>query len=325
MAVLVDGIEIPLPKNWATTQLSQAFEQSVVGQLSGSTPIPLGETVIPVYEGGFEVGYTAEGSPKPVSEVGFTHRTLSPWKFAGIVLVSQEAARLNPAQMLENIQADMRNGVARQIDYGVFYGKSARTGNAVPNATYVDQTVARQSILGLGDDLAEDLLDGYDLAVAGNPNGDPNGFAFDTSLRTRVARANAVQNTVGATIPAIPNLTGQGQSVGGLNAAYGRTVSGRVGSQASTGTLGFVGDWNTGLTWGYGSQIELKRSTEATVVDGSNKTWHLFQDNMIAYLIEFTAGWSVDPTRFAAYDGPVAESSSAGTESSSAGAESSPA
>lgn len=300
MAVTIDGIDVPLPQNWAETQLKQAFEESVVGQLSSSTPVPLGETVIPVYEGGFEVGYTAEGSPKPVSEVEFSHRVLSPWKFAGIVLVSQEAARLNPVSMLEKIQQDMRNGVARQIDYGVFYGKSARTGVAVPNATYVDQTTARAPI-GAGD-LADEILDGYDLAVDGNPNGDPNGFAFDTSYRTKVARAGAVSNTVGATIPAIPSLTGQGATLGGLPVAYGRTVSGRVGTQTATDTKGFVGDWNSGLTWGYGSQIELKRSDQATVVDGAGKEWHLFQDNMIAYLIEFVAGWSVDPTRFAAYD-----------------------
>lgn len=299
MAVLIDGIEVPLPQNWAETQLSQAFEQSVAGQLSATTPMPLGETVIPVYEGGFEVGYTAEGAPKPVSEVGFSHRTLSPWKFAGIVLVSQEAARLNPARMLENIQQDMRNGVSRQVDYGVFYGKSARTGNAVPNATFVNATTQRAPLTG---DLAEAVLDGYDLAVAGNPNGDPNGFAFDTAYRTKVARAGAVQNTVGATIPAIPSLTGAGATLGGLPVAYGRTVSGRVGTQEATVTRGFVGDWNSGLSWGYGSQIELKRSTEATIVDGAGKTWNLFQDNMIAYLIEFTAGWSVDATRFAAYD-----------------------
>lgn len=303
MAVLIDGIEVPLPQNWAETQLSQAFEQSVVGQLTTSTPMPLGETVIPVYEGGFEVGYVAEGTPKPVSEVGFNHRVLSPNKFAGIVLVSQEAARLNPARMLENIQADMRNGVSRQVDYGIFYGKSARTGTAVPNVTFVNQTTARAP-LGAGD-LADEVLAGYDLAVAGNPNGDPDGFAFDTAYRTKVARAGAVQNTVGATIPAIPSLTGAGATLGGLPVAYGRTVSGRVGTQTPTVTKGFTGDWTAGLTWGFGSQIELKRSDQATIVDGAGKTWHLFQDNMIAYLIEFTAGWSVDASMFAAYDEPV--------------------
>ena len=165
MAVTIDGFEVDLPPTWAETQLAQAFEESVVGQLTQSTPLPLGESVIPVYEGGFEVGYTAEGSPKPVSEVSFDKRVLSPWKFAGIVLVSQEAARLNPAQMLENIQADMRNGVSRQIDYGVFYGKSARTGAAVPNATFVNQTTARASI-GAAGELPNEVLAGYDAAVA---------------------------------------------------------------------------------------------------------------------------------------------------------------
>lgn len=303
MAVMVDGIEVPLPQNWADTQLSQAFQESVVGQLTTSTPMPLGETVIPVYEGGFEVGYVAEGTPKPVSEVGVSSRVLSPWKFAGIVLVSQEAARLNPANMLEKIQQDMRNGVSRQIDYGVFYGKSARTGNAVPNATSINSTTNR---VELGTDLADGVLDGYDLAVASNENADPNGFAFDSAYRTRMARLIQTQNTVGATIPALPNLGGQADSVAGLRAAYGRTVSGRVGTQARTAVRGFVGDWTRGLSWGYGSSIELKRSDQATIVDGAGKTWHLFQDNMIAYLIEFTAGWSVDPTMFAAYDDAVA-------------------
>src|SRR5690606_27045537 len=300
MAVLLDGIEVPLPKNWADTQLSQAFEQSVVGQLTSAQPIPLGEPVIPVYEGGFEVGSVAEASPKRVSEHGLDHRTLHQNKFACIVLVWQQAARQDPTRMLDNSQADMRNGVQRQIDYGIFYGKSARTGNLVPNVTYVNQTTARAT-LGEGD-LADEVLAGYDLALAGNEQGDPNGFAFDSTYRTRLARAGAVSNTVGATIPAIPSLTASGSTLGGLPVAYGRAGSGRVGTPTATATKGFVGDWNSGLTWGYGSTIELKRSDQATIVDGAGKTWHLFQDNMIAYLIEFTAGWSVDPTRFAAYD-----------------------
>lgn len=301
MAVTLDGINVPLPKDWAETQISKAFEESVVGKLSNSTPLPLGETVIPVYEGGFEVGYTAEGGRKPVSEVSASHRTLSPWKFAGIVLVSQEAARLNPANMLQHIEADLRAGVARQIDYGVFYGKSARTGSDVPNATSVNSTSSRVEI-GSSAELADQILSGYDLAVAANENGDPNGFAFDTSYRTRVARVIQASNTVGATVPAIPNLAGGADTVAGLPAAYGRTVSGRVGTESQTDVRGFVGDWDRGLTWGYGSSIEIKRSTEATVVDSNDKTWHLFQDNMIAYLIEFTAGWSVDPSMFAAYE-----------------------
>lgn len=303
MAITIDGLTVPLPKNWAEVQMKQAFEESVVGKLSASTPMPLGETVVPVYEGGFEVGYVAEANPKPVSDVSLTHRVLAPQKFAGIVLVSQEAARLNPAAMLENIQADMRNGVSRQIDYGVFYGKSARTGAAIPNVSFVNQTTSRATAAGTVATLDDELLALYDATIAANANGDPDGWAFDSSYRTRVARLSQSQNTVGATIPALPNLgVGEVGTLAGLRAAYGRTVSGRVGTQAATNTVGFLGDWTRGLKWGFGSSIEMKRSDQATIVDGQGKQWNLFQDNMIAYLIEFVAGWSVDPTQFGALD-----------------------
>lgn len=305
MAITIDGMTVDMPREWGDTLMAQAFQESVVGQLTASTPMPLGEKVIPVYNGGFEVGYVAEGTPKPVSDVEFSQRVISPWKFAGIVLVSTEAARLNPFRMLEHIQADMRNAVTRQIDYGVFYGKSAQSGTAIPNATYVDQTTARVELAG-GTPLATSLLAGYDAALAGNELGDPNGFAFDSSMRTKIAAVTQAQNTVGATIPALPNLGGIATTVAGLKAAYGRTVAGRVGTNVDTQTRGFVGDWTKGLQWGYASSIELKRSEQATVVDGAGKTWHLFQDNMIAYLIEFTAGWSVDKSMFAAYDDKVA-------------------
>ena len=83
MAVTIDGLTVDLPREWADTLMAQAFQESVVGQLTASTPMPLGEKVIPVYEGGFEVGYVAEGTPKPVSEIEMSHSVISPWKFAG--------------------------------------------------------------------------------------------------------------------------------------------------------------------------------------------------------------------------------------------------
>src|SRR5690625_6954045 len=164
--------------------------------------------------------------------------------------------------MLENIQADMRNGVASKIDSGVRYGRSACTGNAVPNVTFVNQTTNRAPV-GSGD-LADEVLAGYDLAVAGNPNGDPNGFAFDSTYRTRIARAGAVSNTVGATIPAIPSLTGAGTTLGGLPVAGGRPVSGRVGDPAAEDPKGSVGDCDTARHWGSASSSALKRSDQAT-------------------------------------------------------------
>lgn len=301
MAITIDGLTVDMPKEWAPTLMKQAFEESAVGQLSRSEPMPLDGKTIPVYEGGFEVGYVPEGTPKPVSDVSLTFQGIVPKKFAGIVLVSKEAARRNPARMLDLLQADMRNGVKRQIDYAVLYGKSARTGTAIAETTSVNATTSRVELAA--GDLVPQFLSAYDLAAAGSS--DPNGWAFDSRFRTRVSLASQQELAPAGGISPMPNLANVSSTFGGLPATYSRVVSGRVGTQVDTNVKGFVGDWDK-VHWGFSEDISLQRSTEATVVDGAGKTWHLFQDNMIAYLVEFEIGWYVDATAFAAIEDKVA-------------------
>lgn len=299
MAVTLDGLEVDLPKSWSETLMAQAFEDSVIGKLTTQKPIPTDGEVIPIYDGGFEAGYVPEGTPKPVSDVGLSVQSITPKKFAGIVLVSKELARRNPAQILEYIRQDMINGASRQIDYAVMYGKSARSGEVVPETTSINATTARVTAT---DKVRDDLLAAYDLASS--EKYDPSGFALDTRQRIKVLQAN--QSADARTDGFIPNLNAAVASFAGLPAAFGRTVSGRVGTQADTGVLGFTGDFNSGLRWGYSANITMSRSTEATVVDGAGKTWHLWQDNMIGLLMEFEIGWYVNPAAFAAVEAGTA-------------------
>ena len=311
MAVTLDGLTVDLPKEWGATQLAKGFEQSVVGQLKSSTPMNMGEYVIPQYEGGFELGYTAEMGVKPVSGVSVTAKTMSPHKFAGIVVVSKEFAKRNPVQMLQYIEQDMRNAVARQVDYAIFYGKSAKTGQFVPGVdtakNYIDATTLRTELTN--GDLVPQVLAGYNSIVGGPKadRADPSGFAFDTLLRTRLALASQQSITLPGAPTPMPNLAGGISALGGLNIAFGRTVAGRVGTNADTKTKGFVGDWDNGLRWGFVDQIDIQRSTEATIVDSAGQQVHLFQQNAMALLIEFSMGWAVmDNNYFAAYDDKVA-------------------
>lgn len=302
MAVTLDGQSLDLPKDWSTMVLKNAFEESVIGRLTPQEPVSTNGNVIPVYNGGFEVGYTAEASPKPVSDVEVVPNFLTPNKFAGILLVSKEAARANPANLLEIVRQDMVNAVSRQVDYGVFYGNSAKTGAAVPGVSSINSTTNRVE-LDENQDLVPQLLAGYDLAGA---DVDPNGFAFDSRFRTKVALASQQQLApAGGTAP-MPNLNQSVDTFAGLPTAFGRTVSGRVGAQADTGVRGFVGDWSK-LRWGFSENISITRSTDASVVDGAGKQWNLFQDNMIGLLVEFEAGWWIDPTAFAAYENVVSD------------------
>ena len=297
MAITLDGQTVPLPQEWGQTLMEQAFEQSAVGRLTDSKPMPLDGITIPIYEGGFEVGYVPEGTPKPVSEVSMRADSIVPKKFAGIVLASKEAARRNPGQMMDALRQDMINGVQRQIDFAVLYGKSALTGLAVPETTSVNATTNRVELAA--GDLVPQFLSAYDLAAEGLS--DPNGWAFDTRYRTRVSLAAQQQLAAAGGTSPMPNLALGVDTFGGLPAAFSRVVAGRIGTQADTGVKGFVGDWNK-VYWGFSSNITLDRSTEATVVDGASKTWHLFQDNMIAYRVEFEIGWHVNPDAFAAIE-----------------------
>ena len=124
-----------LPASISEAILSKAFEQSVVGRLSPSKPMTLGENVIPVYEGGIEAGVVGEGEAKPVSTPTMSAKVIKPIKLATIVVVSEEAARVNPGQMLTHIQDDMSNAITRAIDLGVLHGRSAKTGAAIPDQT----------------------------------------------------------------------------------------------------------------------------------------------------------------------------------------------
>lgn len=297
MAVTLDGQELNLPRDWSETTLAKGFQESVVGKLTPQEPVSTNGNVIPVYNGGFEVGYTAEASPKPVSDVSIVPNFLTPNKYAGILLVSKEAARANPGRLMEIVQQDMINAVARQIDYGIFYGRSAKSGAAVPNVPSINATTNRVE-LNESNDLVPQILAGYELASL---DSDPNGFAFDSRYRTKIALASQQQLApAGGTSP-MPNLNSTVGSFAGLTTAYGRTVAGRVGTEDDTNVKGFVGDWSK-LRWGFSEDISIQRSNQATVVDGAGKQWNLFQDNMIALLVEFEAGWWIDPTAFAAYE-----------------------
>lgn len=298
MPITLDGQTVPLPRDYAPTLLQNAFEESVVAPLSASQPLPLGESVIPQYDGGIEAGVVGEAEPKPVSEAAISHQVLKPIKLATIVVVSKEAARLNPAGMLDYVEQDLRNAITRAIDFGILYGRSAKTGNVIADATYVDQTTNRIALTE-GEDLVPALVEGYEAAGEGS---DPTGWAFDSRWRTRVALASQQQLApAGGTSP-MPDLNTAVGNFAGLPATYGRVVSGRVGTNTDTGVKGYVGDWNK-VRWGFGEQITMARSTEATIVDGA-ETYHLFQQNLIGLLVEAIVGWVVlDPNAFAAFDG----------------------
>src|SRR5690606_32163316 len=77
MAVTLDTFPVDIQPEYTRTLLTNAFEQSLVGQVVPSQPLTLGGQVIPIYDGGIEVGLTAEAAEKPTSDFTGRSATLS--------------------------------------------------------------------------------------------------------------------------------------------------------------------------------------------------------------------------------------------------------
>jgi HK97 family phage major capsid protein len=298
------GSGVPLPQDYADTILQKAFENSLVGRLTPSRPIPLGTTVIPVYEGGIEAGPVAEGGTKPVGSPSMSHKTLAPQKFACIVIVSEEMAQADPLGMLTLVEQDITSSIGRAIDLAIFHGRSAISGTVQAGWTFVNQTTVRQEIPAAADgtELGDTLLAGATALGSADPGYDLSGFAFDPRFRFQLIGArDAFDRPV---FQQSMNLSSGIDNVFGIPAAYGRAVPGLIGASADTGVKGIGGDWSK-LVWGYAKQLTIKRSTEAVIPDGAD-LHYLFAENKMALLVEAIVGWTVlDADAFVAYDAEV--------------------
>jgi HK97 family phage major capsid protein len=314
----LSGSQIPLPESYAATLLKNAFEQSLVGQLTPSQPVPMGTTVIPVYEGGIEAGPIAEGERKPVGTPKMSHKTLTPQKFGAIVIVSEEMAETDPLGTMDLVETDLQTSIARAIDLAIFHGRSAITGAVQPGWQYINQTTIRQALAAgaTGTDLGQSFLDG--AATLGANGFEVTGFAFDPLSRyTLVGARDAFDRPV---FQAEVNLSQGIQSLFGLPAAFGNAVPGRIGASADTGVKAFAGDWSK-LRWGYAKTLTLKRSTEAVIQDADGNMHYLFQENKLALLAEAIMGWTILwDDAFVAFDGsPVTGASGASAETGGQG------
>lgn len=296
MATLTDLPDGALPRELVSLINRAAQDQSVVARLAGD-PIPMGhgETSFLFSTEEPEVQPVGEAKPKPVSDVGYGVRTITPQKFATIVTVSEEFAHANIDGVYDRIVAQLSAAAARGLDLAILHGRNAATGEAfnTGNSGYVNETT-NEVVLGTGEDITADLLAGYEMVTAGEH--DFTGFAFDPQFRPVLvtSRDNAGNPTYQSSI----DLSSSMDTLLGLPVAYGRTVSGRSRNAAAedTGVRGLAGDWSQ-VRYGFADRIRIKTSDTATI-NGTS----MFQTNQIAILVEFIMGWVVlDTDAFVRY------------------------
>lgn len=302
------GDEGVLPTPMATDIMRNAYGQSIIGQVSGTTPMPITGTSIAMQTGDPVAGIVGEGELKPVIKTGVTTKVARPIKAAAMVYWSTEARRANPLGYLDMLEKTAVDAIAKAIDMAVIHGKNALNDADLSGVEFLTQS-ANSVDLGTSTaasgGLSEDILVGYE--AVDTAGGDMSGFLADSSMRLKLMRERDVNGNpiYGTDASGAVDLRSPMGILHGLPVTYGRAVKGQIGTVADTGVRLIGGAFKDNLKFGYVDQISYRRSTEATIVDGGTEVY-LFQQNMEAFLVEAMFGWIIgDVDQFAIYRDPA--------------------
>jgi HK97 family phage major capsid protein len=105
---------LAVPTNLASEFVGLLRGASVLGRLN-LRRVPF-NVQIPVQTAGSLVAWVGETSPKPVGELAFTSVTLGYSKVAGIVVISEELARLSTPSAEETVRTDLVAAISEFID-----------------------------------------------------------------------------------------------------------------------------------------------------------------------------------------------------------------
>ena len=89
--------------------------KTIVGRMTGLRRVPFNVT-IPTQTGGGSYGWVGEGRPKPVTSLAFGTTSLGFAKIAGIVVLTEELARMSTPSAEETVRQDMVAGVSAFMD-----------------------------------------------------------------------------------------------------------------------------------------------------------------------------------------------------------------
>lgn len=270
----------------------KARRQSVVQNLARQVPLGINGQDIPVVTSKATAGWVNEAGQKPVSKGGVTLKTMTPKKIAGIVVVSAEVVRANPANYIELVRDDLAEAFAIAFDAAALHGTSTPFGAG----NYID---ASTKAVGLGTAAASagsvhaDLNAGLRLLVNGGKK--LSGFALDSIVEPDL---NAAVDTTGRPLYIdIPLEDTAPAARGGRLLSrpsfMGDGVAAAVPGTAETAyAVAYGGDW-TQAAWGVVGGISYDVSTE-TAVTINGELVSLWEHNLVAIRAEAEYGWLVN-------------------------------
>lgn len=271
----------------AVTPLASEFLEllrpaTLIGKIPGLRMVPFNISAA-VQTGGGTYGFVGEGAPKPVGNLQLTSATLPIAKAAGIIVISQELARLSSPRAEDVVRTDMVNGMAEFLD-GKFIDPTNAGVAGVEPASITNAAVSVGSAGTSGANAETDFKNLVGSMIAVNQS--------IAGLVLIMSESNALNLSLARTTNGefmFPNLSAGGGSIAGI-AVVTSQKAGTTVALVSPRDILMADDGGVDIDVSTQAAVELN-TVPTSPVSASSVLVSLWQNNLIGLKAERFINW----------------------------------
>lgn len=256
--------------------------ETLLGKITGLKQVPFNIS-IPVQTGGGTYGWVGEGAPKPVGNLQFSSVTLGIAKAAGIIVISEELAKISTPSAEGVVRNDMIKGMAQYLDQQFIDPTVAAVANVSP-ASITNLANGFATAGTSGDNARTDikkaitLLTGslFPISEVVGIMSEANAFALSTALTTNGVLVNPGLGAKGGNILGVPFVTSQS--------------AGSVVAFVHTPSILYADDGGVNIDVSREATVEMS-TTPTSPVTASSAYVSLWQLNLIGLRAERFINW----------------------------------
>lgn len=249
---------------------------TIIGKVPGLRQVPF-NTQVPVQTGGGTYGWVGQGAPKPVGKLALTTVGLGFSKAAGIIVITEELAKLSSPSAEAVVRADMIAGMAQFLDQQFIDPAVALVANVSP-ASITNGADTAASV----DDPFADLAA---IAAYFSTNQIPLAGLTLIMSETNALAAGMMRDANGNRL--FPSLGANGGSAEGFNVVASNAAGTNV-----------IGVHPQGVLYADEGGVQIDVSREASVmmdsapVAGTTAMTSLWQHNLVGLRAERMINWN---------------------------------
>lgn len=192
--------------------------QTIIGKIPNFRRVPF-NIKMPTQTGGSTVGWVGQGAPKPVSALAFGNLSLDFTKTAGIVVITDELARLSTPSAEAIIRQDLTEQIAQFLDQSFINPANAAVSGVSP-ASITNGATAITASGTTGDAMRADIRRLFSTFVSNNLSSAGSVWIMSETQATAISM---MTNALGQ--PEYPGVTANGGTLFGLPVVTSESVT----------------------------------------------------------------------------------------------------